>query len=176
MLVQPSGSGDENLRAKAARLAVLSANVRNRIDTRRMGAAVGWVQTRASSFEPLMPREKDQPEGFSSLPDPAIALGFSAGQVDSTEVEKEILLRAALLEDQVRSLGRIGSTERGREDDEDLLEQVGELAAAGIAIAYHSRGIEDPEASPFQIPGGLTLPAPVAVVAHAYSVANSFFW
>jgi hypothetical protein len=176
VLVRPPGDEEGDVRGKAARLAVLSAGVRDRIDPRRMGAAVSWVQDRASSSEPLMPRVEARSESFESPSDPAVALGFSAGEVDPMEAEKEVQLRAALLEDQVRNLAPISSAESLRKGSEELLSEIGEIAAASIALAYYSRGVEDPESSPFQIAGGLTLPAPVAVVAHAYSVANNFFW
>jgi hypothetical protein len=127
-----------------------------------------------------MPRVEEEREragrAFTAEQLSARALGFDGEEVNLEAAKREAALRTAVIEEQVRNVVRTASVDFDRRKDQRWLQDAGETAAASLALAYQSRGAEDPEVSPLHVKGGLTLPASVVALAHAYSVANHFFW
>ncbi len=154
--------------AAAPRLSVSSAPVRARFQFAPMREALISVRNRLFAGEPLSIADAVASAVAGSTQDPAGLLALPSDS-DRDAAAENALARATLWEAQLHMAG-----ERAGSDREFPLNRATELATAGLAIAYDGRGIEDPELSPLGFRGGLTLPAPVVVVGHAYAEMNRY--
>jgi len=173
-LTEPLDDGGGRLRSEAPRLSAASAPVRERFDRERLGAAVLWIHRQVREGRPLLHRSQHR-EAWDERANALRLLGLDQKEASPAAAIEEVRLRAAVIEALVLA-AVLDSPLLPDEVERDRFEQIGEIGAIGLAIAYMARETEDPEASPLLLRGGLLLPAPVIVLGHVYSLANELFW
>jgi hypothetical protein len=168
----PAESDPDTARASSPRLAAGSAGLRSRFDGARMGAAISWLRNRLVAREPLIVYEHNGVP-FERL-DGAGLLALDREELDPEVTESEALLRAALIDEELRSAVSVDPDDL-TDPHSDQMRAAGEVATVGLAIAYSARGVDEPDLSPLRMRGGLTLPPSLVAVGHAYAVANAVF-
>jgi hypothetical protein len=123
---------------------------------------------------PLLP-QPDHGEPWNAERNALKLLSLTREEAAPAAAAEEVRLRVIAIEALVTA-AVIESRLDPEEIERDQRAQIGQIAAAGLAIAYVAREVEDLKTSPLQLHGGLLLPPTVIVLGHAYSVANHFFW
>ncbi|MEA2442070.1 MAG: hypothetical protein QOH76_3494 [Thermoleophilaceae bacterium] len=137
-----------------------------------MAAGLRWLRGRLRSGEPLF-LAADAHDGFGDDRRELLALSTD---VEPDAAEEAALIRAEHLEARFREeIGDVAERDEDEALDDDRNDEA-LLAIGALAIAYFGRGAMDLATSPLEMRGGLTLPAVIAVLGHAYSQANRLFW
>jgi hypothetical protein len=176
-LIAPAETTASDVRGAAARLSAVSGATRERIQAARMGAAVAWLLKRIAEGDQLLIAAALS-EGFGEQsPERLLAMPSLEPDERPDLAMEDSVMRAHLFEEELRQrvLPSLDSSMRWFADRERQ-NAAGEVATAGLAIAYAARALDDVERSPLEMTGGLTMPAVVVILGHAYSQANHYFW